>query len=169
MVQIDCRNFPLFLFVRSREFSSSSDQSTKKTSEWRRLFYLFFSPLRSTLLSFLVAINVLKFFRPFSVFVTFGCVRPPPRLLSLQTCVAPSALCSPRRLYSRASDSFTRFPQTSRLMSCRSLVHFSRAWWPIVFLYSYPLPHRTTRSVPRNLRTRFRARSGPTFFGTSIF
>ena len=79
-------------------------------------------------------------------------------LFPLSICVAPSVLCSPRRLYSRILGSSTRlYCSHVTLVVSLSRIH-SRARWP--HLSSFPtLPYQSRVSAPRNLRTRFRARS----------
>ena len=79
-------------------------------------------------------------------------------LFPLSICIAPSVLCSPRRLYSRILGSSTRlYCSHVTLVVSLSRIH-SRARWP--HLSSFPtLPYQSRVSAPRNLRTRFRARS----------
>ena len=95
-----------------------------------------------------------------SAFSTLAARTITPCLLSpLPTCVPRSALCSPRRLYSRAEGSITRLPPFLWPHQCiRSLVYllaFGGLSSSLSPTPSISIPF----SAPRILRTRYRARS----------
>ena len=138
--------------------NSHSDRSTIETSEPRRSPSC---PSRPTLYSSLVFTNF---------WISLDCsMRSSLRLRTLLFLA-----------YSPHSQPVYPSPRCARLVGCtlvlwvvsrafpRSLVPpmyllaclLSRDWWLIVVPCSYLLPYRSTRSAPRILRTRFRARSG---------